>query len=77
MPAPLTSRQEEILNFIRSSQAQNGYAPSVREIGAEFGISSPTGVMRHLKALESKGAMKRLKRNGRAVARAYTFPAAE
>lgn len=51
----LTARQQEILTFIRTTCLQTGRAPTVREIGAEFGISSPNGVHCHLKALRKKG----------------------
>lgn len=53
----LTSRQAAILEFIRTSTAERGYAPTVREIGQQFGIRSPNGVTCHLKALKSKGYM--------------------
>ena len=33
-----------------------GYGPTVREIGREFGIKSPNGVMCHLRALEARGS---------------------
>lgn len=51
----LTPRQAAILDFIRAQLHANGYQPSVREIGREFGINSPNGVCCHLKALERKG----------------------
>lgn len=51
---PLTTRQTSILAFIRDHIATNNYAPTVREIGAQFGIT-PNGVAVNLKALERKG----------------------
>lgn len=51
----LTDRQEEILVFIKEFLAQNGYPPTLRQIGKQFGISSTFGVKRHLDALEKKG----------------------
>ena len=50
----LTKRQEQVLEFIRSFSRENGYPPSVRDIGKEFGLS-PATVHDHLKALERKG----------------------
>ena len=44
-----------------------GYGPTVREIGAEFGIRSPNGVMCHLKALEKKGLITRESHMSRAI----------
>lgn len=51
----LTDRQEEILLFIKEFLFQNGYPPTLRQIGKQFGISSTFGVKRHLDALEKKG----------------------
>jgi repressor LexA len=50
----LTSRQQEVLEFIRQQQSKAGYAPSSREIQAHFGFSSQTAAMNHLRALEKK-----------------------
>ena len=44
-----------------------GYGPTVREIGNEFGIRSPNGVMCHLKALEKKGLIIREPNMARAI----------
>ena len=51
----LTERQREIYDFIRDKIESRGYGPTVREIGLNFDIKSPNGVMCHLKALEKKG----------------------
>ena len=51
----LTKRQKEVYKFIRDKIQNRGYGPTVREIGAKFKISSPNGVMCHLKALEKRG----------------------
>lgn len=55
MGKELTERQESILNFIKQYVQQNGYPPTLREIGRNFGISSTFGVKRHLEALVKKG----------------------
>ncbi len=57
--AELTTRQKQVFDFIRKQIAARGYGPTVREIGAQFGISSPNGVTGHLRALESKGYIRR------------------
>ncbi len=44
-----------------------GFGPTVREIGQAFDISSPNGVMCHLKALEKKGLIKRQGFSARAI----------
>jgi len=54
MKKQLTERQEEILNFIEQFRAENGFPPTLREIGKKFGISSTFGVKRHLDALVKK-----------------------
>lgn len=63
----LTPRQKEIYNFIRSKIHGRGYGPTVREIGNEFGIRSPNGVMCHLKALQKKGLIHREPNMSRAI----------
>jgi repressor LexA len=55
MKNKLTDRQEEILTFIKQFTMENGYPPTLREIGKNFQISSTFGVKRHLEALVKKG----------------------
>ena len=57
--AELTSRQQEVLDFIRRQQQQTGFPPSSREIQAYFGFQSQTAAMNHLRALERKGVINR------------------
>ena len=63
----LTDRQKEVLDFIRDKIDNRGYGPTVREIGEHFEISSPNGVMCHLKALEKKGLIIREPNMSRAI----------
>ena len=63
----LTSRQREVYEFIRDKIRTRGYGPTVREIGTHFHISSPNGVMCHLKALEKKGLINREPNMSRAI----------
>ena len=63
----LTSRQREVFEFIRDKITGRGYGPTVREIGDNFRISSPNGVMCHLKALEKKGLITREPNMSRAI----------
>jgi len=63
----LTSRQREVYEFIREKIRHRGYGPTVREIGLAFDISSPNGVMCHLKALEKKGLITREPNMSRAI----------
>ena len=55
MKNKLTDRQQEILIFIQQFTTENGYPPTLREIGKNFQISSTFGVKRHLEALVKKG----------------------
>ncbi|MDB5340265.1 MAG: LexA repressor [Planctomycetaceae bacterium] len=67
-PKPiLTSRQDEIFEFLKEKILVRGYGPTVREIGNQFGIKSPNGVMCHLKALEKKGLIIREAHMARAI----------
>jgi repressor LexA len=63
----LTERQKKIYEFLRDKIRNRGYGPTVREIGEEFGIVSPNGVMCHLRALEKKGLIIREPNMSRAI----------
>lgn len=63
----LTDRQREIYDFVQDKIVSRGYGPTVRDIGAHFGIRSPNGVMCHLKALEKKGLISREPGKSRAI----------
>jgi repressor LexA len=63
----LTKRQRAVYEFIRDKIRNRGYGPTVREIGDQFHISSPNGVMCHLKALEKKGLITREPNMSRAI----------
>src|SRR5205823_1574841 len=67
MTEPLTDRQEKILSFIKKSIQDQGYPPTIREIGEHFGIRSTNGVNDHLKALERKGYLVRGELKSRAL----------
>ena len=51
----LQERQQRILRVIEDAVRQQGYPPTVREIGAAVGLSSPASVQGHLSALEAMG----------------------
>lgn len=55
----LTDRQLEVLRFIARQIEDNGYPPTIREIGEGLDIRSTNGVNDHLKALERKGYLSR------------------
>lgn len=64
---PLTDRQQQALDFIKSNIAELGYPPTLREIGTHMGIRSTNGVNDHLKALERKGYLVREELQSRAM----------
>jgi repressor LexA len=66
--ARLSERQKDILDFLSDFTAQNGYPPSVREIGEAVGLSSSSTVHSHLNALEDKGFIRRDPSSARALA---------
>ena len=70
----LTKRQRDVYQFIREKIRSRGYGPTVREIGTQFKISSPNGVMCHLKALEKKGLIHREPNMSRAIMLATESP---
>lgn len=55
----LTTKQQRIYDFICDHIQSTGYPPTIRDICKKFDISSPNGVMCHLKALEKKGKINR------------------
>lgn len=55
----LSSRQEAILGFINEFLGENGYPPTIRDIGAAVGISSTSVVNYNLNILEREGYLVR------------------
>lgn len=62
----LTEKQQAILDFINSYVEENGFPPSVREIGRRFGIY-PATVQDHINALEKKGYLQKKKFQSRTL----------
>ena len=67
MGTHISTRQQEILDFIRDTVADRGYPPSVREIGEAVGLSSPSTVHSHLSTLETTGHLRRDPTKPRAI----------
>lgn len=55
----LTTRQEFILKAIKKLIAENGYPPTVREIGKLTNLSSPATIHFHIEKLAEKGYIKK------------------
>lgn len=63
---PRTSdKGEQIINYVNQFVQENGYAPSVREIGEAVGLRSTASVTYHLRALEEKGILRSTGAKGR------------
>ncbi len=63
----LTKRQQEIFEFIKRYSAQNGYPPTVRDIGKAVGLASSSTVHAHLANLEKLGVLRRDPSKPRAI----------
>ena len=63
----LTKRQKEIYQYLKEHIQTMGYAPSIMEICAEFNLSSPATVHKHLTHIEEKGLIRREQNLSRAI----------
>lgn len=57
----LTSKQKEVLTFIKKFSAENKYPPSVRQIASALELKSPATVHVHIQNIINKGYLKRSK----------------
>ena len=62
-----SSKRDEILHFLTKFTAENGYAPSVREICAAVGLQSTATVHYHLNALRDAGLIEMDEMKKRAI----------
>ena len=65
--AQLSKMQQKIYDYIVSCIQEQGYPPSVREIGEAVGLKSPSTVHFHLKNLEEAGMIAKGAGKGRAI----------
>ena len=63
----LTTRQQEIWQFLAEYVDEHGYPPTVREIGEAVGLASPSTVHAHLANLERAGLIRRDPTKPRAI----------
>ena len=71
MTQKVTKRQQAVLDCIEACIREKGYGPTVREVCQSLGLSSPSTVHVHLKALEDKGFIKRDPLKSRSIALTY------
>jgi repressor LexA len=63
----LSTRQAQVLEFVRAGVARHGYPPSIREIGDAVGLRSTSSVAYQLEALQEKGYLRRDPRRPRTM----------
>jgi len=63
----LTRRQREIFDFIERFVREEGYSPSLEEIGAHFGLASVATVHKHVQHLVDKGYLRKAWNRSRSV----------
>ena len=66
-PQDLNKREKAILKFIEKEVVENGYPPSVREIGKAVGLSSTATVHSYIANLTQKGYIKKEDQKGRTL----------
>ena len=66
MAKDLTERQRGVLNAIQAWIKEQGYPPTIRELGKQLGIKSLRGVTTHLDAIARKGHIDR-RRHARGI----------
>ena len=55
----ITTKQKEILEYIKNTILSKGYPPAVREICEAVGLRSTSSVHAHLETLEKNGYIRR------------------
>jgi len=63
----LTSRQSEVLSFIREFLEETGMPPTRAEIATKLGFRSPNAAEEHLRALQRKGAIELIPGTSRGI----------
>ncbi len=63
---PITSKEKEILKFIKNFIKEKGFSPSIREIASFFNIA-PKNAHKYINNLEKKGYIKKAKNISRGI----------
>ncbi|RDB41799.1 transcriptional repressor LexA [Halomonas sp. DQ26W] len=67
MARPLTSRQQNVFDFIVKTMSEFGYPPTRAEIARALGFRSPNAAEEHLRALERKGVIRVIRGTSRGI----------
>jgi repressor LexA len=69
MPAEmkLTTRQKQVLAYVKDQQRQTGFVPTLQETAKHFGFKSLNSVRQHLRLIEKKGFVHRVPGRSRAL----------
>jgi len=67
MAIPVTKRQKEVLDFIRTFIDDQGYSPTLEEIKKKLRLSAVSTVHQHINALIDKGYIKKFDNLARAI----------
>lgn len=67
MAEPLTRRQKEVLDYLKTFINKHDYAPSYREIADHFGYSSVATVAEHVDSLKEKGYLENEENMARSI----------
>lgn len=65
--APITKRQKEVLDYIKSFELQKGYSPSLTEVGMGLGLKAISTVHEHIRLLTLKGYLQKNRFSPRGV----------
>ena len=63
----ITTKQKQLLNFIKETVRCDGVPPSYDEMKDAFGLASKSGIHRLVTGLEERGYLKRLPNKARAI----------
>ena len=63
----LTTRQQQVYDFLAGYIADQGYPPTLQEIAGHLQVSGNFGVLRHLQVLERKGLINRSPGSSRSI----------
>jgi repressor LexA len=74
MARELTRRQGEILEFILDHRERHGAPPTLREICSKFGYASDNSARQHLRLIEAKGAISKVRGAARGLRLAQAIP---